>query len=129
MKIKSSITAGLIALCALIMPIKSELTDIANPHLGFYTCQKATLAGFNIKDKCKFIRLELKKDETFVFSYQKNKGKVVEERGKYTYDKEKETLRIIGDNGFDKEFRMEKGVIYAQIKFGIANLIMEFKQD
>ena len=120
---------GLIALCSVFAPMKSELKEIAQPHLGFYTCQKATLSGLNIKDKCRYIRLELKKDGTFIFSYQKNTGKKVEERGQYKYDREKEILHIVSDKGFDREFLLQKGIIYAQIKMGPSNLIMEFKQD
>ena len=129
MKIKSSILVGLISLCALFSPVKSELKDITKPYLGQYTCQKATLAGFSVKDKFRFIRLELKKDGTFLLSYQKNKGKTVEEQGKYEYDSDRETIRIIGDKRFDREFPIKQGVIYAQIKFGVGNLVMEFKQE
>ena len=129
MKIKSSIVVGLATLCTLFTPIKSQLKDIAQPHLGYYTCQKATLSGRSIQDKFRYIRLELKKDGTFVLAYQKNKGKPVEEQGRYEYNEEKQTLRILSDKGFDREFPMQKGIIYAQIKVGLSNLIMEFKQD
>lgn len=129
MKIKSSLLVSLITLCALFSPVKSDLKDISKPHLGYYSCEKATLSGVDLKEKFSSIKLELKKDNTFTLTFEKKRGGRGEEQGRYEYNAEKESIRILSDKGLDKEFPLKKGVIYAQFKVGLSNLVMQFKQD
>lgn len=128
--LKSSLLAGLLSLFALLTPIKSELKDITCPHLGFYECENATLSGEDLLDEFDHVRLELKADESFVLYYAKKDGKENKETGKYSYDREKEEIRLSAGEGnaIKRTFPIKDGVILVTLRFGTKTLRMQFKQ-
>ena len=129
-RIKSSVFVGLCALCMACAPIKSELKDIAQTHLGFYECENATLSGERLMDKFDYVRLELKADETFVLTYRKTGGKEKKEFGKYSYDRQKGEICLgVGEsNAFKRTFPLQDGVMHVTVRLGGKTLQMQFKQ-
>ncbi len=128
--LKSSLLAGLLSFLALLTPIKSELKDVASPHLGFYECENATLAGEDLMGEFDYVRLELKSDESFVLYYSKKGEKESKETGKYRYDREKEEIRLSAGegSGIKRTFPLKDGVIFVTLRLGTKTLRMQFKQ-
>lgn len=127
-KLKTSLLSALSALLLVIPAPKTELKDIAKPHLGFYECEEATLSGKDLAGEFQYIRLELKEDGTFFLHYAKKDKRARMEKGTYVYDKEKQTVRLKG-RGIEREFPLKEGIITVHISFGKKNLTMKFKQQ
>ena len=129
-KIKSSVLVGLCALAMACAPLKSELKDISQTHLGFYECENATLSGDDLIEKFDYVRLELKADETFVLYYRKTGGKEKTETGKYRYDRQKGEICLgIGENNaLKRTFPLKEGVMHVTVRLGGKTLQMQFKQ-
>ena len=127
--LRSSILGVLLTLFACGAPKGGELKDVTKPYLGFYECESATLSGKDVIPEFDYIRIELKKDQTFTLSYAKKGKKKVEERGKYEYDKEKERIRLITNVGLKREFPLKDGYIEIYIQFIGKQLNMRFKQQ
>lgn len=130
LRIKSPVLVGLCALCMACAPIKSELKDISQTHLGFYECENATLSGDGLMDKFDYVRLELKADETFVLFYRKTGEKEKKQFGTYSYDREKGEI-CLGkgeNNAFKRTFPLQDGVMHVTVRLGGKTLQMQFKQ-
>ncbi len=109
---------------------EGTLTDITKPYLGEYECKSATLGNEEYVDEFSYIILDLKADETFVLRYKtKNKMKG-EEKGEYSYDKEKETITLtLGEKSqFKREFSLKKGRICIEFPVGAKLFVMRFEQ-
>ena len=109
---------------------EGTLTDITKPYLGEYECKSATLGNEEYVDEFSYIILDLKADETFVLRYKtKNKMKG-EEKGEYSYDKEKETITLtLGEKSqFKREFSLKKGAICIEFPVGAKLFVMRFEQ-
>lgn len=128
--LKSSLLAGISALLLCFPNVKeSTLNDITKPYLGEYECKSATLGETDYTEDFSYIKLELKPDETFVLHYCLKDGNKREERGKYTYDKDKSVLRFQSEIGdFEKEFPIQDGVILIQMRLGKKMLVMKFER-
>ena len=129
--LKSSLLAGITALLLTFSGLREgTLTDITKPYLGEYECKSATLGNEEYVDEFSYIILELKADETFVLRYKtKNKMKG-EEKGEYSYDKEKETITLtLGEKSqFKREFSLKKGTICIEFPVGAKLFVMRFEQ-
>ena len=99
--LKSSIFSGVLALLFCFPQIKdTSLADITKPYLGEYQCEPALYGEQDYLDEFSYIRLELKGDDTFILYGKPKDGEKWERRGRYQYDKEKQTITLcIGDNG------------------------------
>lgn len=131
LKVKSSILVGLCSLCmALPLAKKSTLPEIARPYLGEYECILATLGSEEILSSYDYIKLELKPNGSFVLSYQMENGEKGEESGEYSYDENKQELRVrLGKNGIIKRnFPLQNGEIVAQVRIGLKMLTLKFEQ-
>ena len=129
--LKSSLLAGLISLLWLFPSLReSSLTDITKPHLGVYECTEATLNDNDYLGRFSYIHLELKTEEDFILYYKEKEGEKKQETGKYSYDREKETLTLIGGaNGFFKrEFPLKEGILTISVRIGEQNLSLKFEQ-
>ena len=129
--LKSSLLAGITALLLTFSGLREgRLTDITKPYLGEYECKSATLGNEEYVDEFSYIILDLKADETFVLRYKtKNKMKG-EEKGEYSYDKEKETITLTLDekSQFKREFSLKKGTICIEFPVGAKLFVMRFEQ-
>ena len=129
--LKSSLLAGLISLLFLFPSLReSTLTDITMPHLGIYECTEAKLGDNDYLDRFSYIHLELKTGEDFVLYYQEKSGEKKQETGKYSYDREKGTLTLIGgaNSFFKREFPLKEGVLTIAVRIGEQNLSLTFEQ-
>ena len=108
----------------------SALTDITKPYLGEYECEQAYFGKEDVLDNFDFIRLELKEDGTFTLYYCEENGKKQTQDGKYTYDKESETLSMtVGKWGiFKRKFPLDHGEITINMRIGMKNLQLKFRQ-
>ena len=127
--LKSSFLAGLCALIAGLSGIKdSKLTDITKPYLGEYECKNATFGGVDYLKNYRYIRLELKADETFVVSYREQNGMPKTVEGNYQYNKEKQTICFQTGEGIKREFPLEKGTLYVTTSLAQKTLRIVFEQ-
>ncbi len=128
-KLKSSILAGISALCILFPNVRnSSLKDIVKPYTGIYQCTEAKLAEYDYLDRFDEIALELKANGEFVLYYCAKGGEKKMEKGRYTYDKENQTITLIGGaNGFFKKaFPLQEGVITIETRIMEQNLKLQF---
>ena len=129
--LKSSVLAGLLSLFMSFSSIKdSSLTDISKPYLGEYECKEAVFDGEDYLKNFSYIRLELKRNETFTLSYcdkEKRKDKV---EGKYVYDEEAKTICLLSVNGegIKRSFPFENGKINITLSIAKKMLILQFEQ-
>ena len=127
-KINSPILVGILSLLAVFSGRNlGELKDITNPHLGVYECTEARFAEQDVLTRFDKLELELKADETFTLYYCEKGGAVCKENGRYTYDREKETLTLIGGT-VKKEFPLQQGVLTLYFTVGKGNITLKFKQ-
>lgn len=131
MKLKSSLLAGIVTLLLLFPNFRTgSLTDITKPHLGVYECTEAKLGDADYLDRFSYIHLELKTENEFVLHYCQKSGEKRQESGKYSYDREKEKLTLIGgENGFFKrEFPLKEGILTISVRIGEQTLSLKFEQ-
>ena len=133
-KIKSSILAGLTSLLLAFSTLgflrSGSLLDVAKPYLGEYECTRAEWDGKDVLPNYQFIRLELKGDNSFILHYKEKIGELKSEKGKYRYDKKKETvtMQLSGFQCYKKEFPLQKGVLTIDLSMGTKNIIIQFEQ-
>lgn len=135
LKMKTCLFAGLFSLL-LTFPFISKitaqvLTDITKPYLGTYECRVATLDEKEYLQDFSYIRLELKKKNTFYLRYCTKDGAKKEKKGKYKYNKERHNITFYTSifPFFKREFPLENGVIYITIPVGEKNLRLLFEQQ
>ncbi len=106
------------------------LPDMSKPYLGEYECKQATFSGRDYLQDFDFIRLELKKDESFILSFTEKAGKKHEVEGKYHYDKKKQTICFTIDEaeGFKREFPFQKGKMDINLSIAGKTLLLRFEQ-
>ena len=134
LKIKSSILAGIASLLLAFSTLgflrAGTLLDIAKMHLGEYECTRAELGDKDVLSNYQFIRLELKRDNSFLLYYKEKEGDVGREKGEYQYSKEKGTItmQLRRFRGYKKEFPLHKGVLTMELSIGGENMILQFEQ-
>ncbi len=128
-KIKSSFLVGLLTLF-LSVGTNSSLKDIAKPYLGEYECKEVLFDGENLLREYAYIRLDLKRDETFALSYAGRDKRKREWSGKYVYDKEKQTICFTMEDGkgIKREFSFKEGKIDILVPIAEKNLVLRFEQ-
>ncbi len=127
--IKSSFLAGLISLLFSLSSVKdSTLPDIVKPYLGEYECKNVTFDGVNYLNGYDYIRLELKDDENFILSYAPKSGDKKTVEGKYSYDKESQTICFQTGEGIKRKFPLEKGKIKVSFPIAQKMLVITFEQ-
>ena len=127
-RINSPLLVGILSLLAVFSGANlGELKEITKPHLGVYECTEARLAEEDFLSRFDKIELELKSDETFTLYYSEKGGRVRKENGRYEYDREKETLTLIG-GPIRKEFPLKQGTLTLYFTMGKEPLTLIFKQ-
>ncbi|MBE7080265.1 MAG: copper resistance protein NlpE [Clostridiales bacterium] len=127
-RINSPLLVGILSLLALFSGANlGELKEITKPHLGVYECTEARLAEQNFLDRFDKIELELNADETFTLYYCEKGGRMRKENGRYQYDREKETLTLMG-GPLRKEFPLKQGMLTLYFTMGKEPLMLIFKQ-
>ena len=129
--IKSSVLAGISALLMLFPMGCGELKDVTKPYMGIYKCKQAKLGEYDYLDKFDELALELKGDGEFILHYQEKDGAKKTETGKYSYDKENETITLVGGAGgiFKREFPLQGGALTIDVKIAEKNLLLRFERD
>lgn len=130
-RLKSSLASALASLLFLFPSLRTgSLKDITKPHLGVYECTEARLNDTDYLEKFSYIHLELKTEEEFLLYYCEDGGEKRQEAGKYVYDREKETLTLIGGAGvfFKREFPLKDGVLTINIRVGEQTLALKFER-
>lgn len=130
--LKSSLLAGVVSLLFSFSVLKSgSLTDITKPYLGEYECKNATFGDRDFTDEFSYIKLELKKDETFVLRYKTKQGRTGEETGYYTYNPNEESLCLsAGKNGeIKRRFPIKNGRFEIVLTIGSQLLQLTFEQN
>ena len=127
--IKSSFLAGLISLLFSFSSIKdSTLPDIVKPYLGEYECKNVTFDGVDYLKDYRYIRLELKDEENFLLSYCPKDGDKKTVEGKYSYNKESQTICFQTGEGIKRKFPLEKGKINISMSIAQKMLTITFEQ-
>jgi hypothetical protein len=130
-KLKSSLLAGV---CTLLMAINTVdmggLKDITKPYLGEYRCESALYGKTDCLQYFSFIKFELKTGEEYLLTFKFKDGKQQQKTGKYEYDKEKKTIKILtpAGNEWHREFPVENGKIIFAFPFGDKCLKLTFLQ-
>ena len=130
-RLKSSFFASLLSLLFFIPYFRlGTLPEITKPYLGTYECTQAKLNDVDYLDRFSYIQLELKEKGEFVLYYREKNGEKKQEKGKYLYDEEKQSVRFIGGVGgcFKREFPLKEGILTVHIRIGEKNLLLTFKQ-
>lgn len=130
-KLKSSLLAGITALLFFLPSGRGgALPDITRPYLGEYECKSARLGQKDLLDGFKYVKLELKADNTFLVSYKTENGESGKETGKYSYDREREeiTLTIDKNRAYKRKFPLKKGVLTVDVAIGGQRLVLSFEQ-
>ena len=128
---RSSVLAGVSALLFSVSSIKTgELTDITKPYLGIYECTQANLNEENLLERFDDLKLELKDKGEYLLYYKEKGGKRKKMKGKYHYDKDKETviLQLPYTRIIHREFPLEKGILVVSVPYGGKTLRLEFTQ-
>ena len=131
--LKSSALAGILSLL-LLFPwfgwIKSStLTDISKPYLGVYECKQAKLGDTDVLERFSYIKLELEEEE-FTLYYREKEGEAKSEKGKYRYNKERQTLTMCADEFafIKKEYPLQNGVLTIDLRIGDRAMLLVFEQ-
>lgn len=133
-KLKSSLFAGLLSLLLLFPSFGAfklgELKEITKPYLGVYECKAATLGDEDVLSRFAYVNIELKKGDVCTLYYREKNGKRKEVKGKYSYDKEAETITLSPDvlDFFKREFPLKDGEILISLPMGGKMLSMRFVQ-
>lgn len=130
-KIKSSLLAGI---CTLFMAINTGdmdgLKDITRPYLGEYRCESALYGETDYLSYFSFVKLELKSQGEYLLTYKLKDGKSQQKTGKYEYDKEKKSIKLLSPMGneWDREFPVENGKIIVAFPLGGKCIKLTFLQ-
>lgn len=130
-KIRSSLFVGIAALLFSFSNVQNgELTDIAKPYLGRYDCTDAKLGDEDLLTRFDDLKLELKNKGEYVLYYKEKGGKTRKVKGKYQYDKEKETLtlHLPYSTFIRRAFPLKKGQLTVSVPYGDKILILQFEQ-
>lgn len=133
-KLKSSIFAGACALLSLFPQVASitdsPLKEITKPYLGVYECRNAQLGGKDLLEDFSFIHLELKSKNECCLYYGNQEGKKVCLKGKYVYDRDKQTISLQFKEGkmFKREFPLKNGEIIISLPLANKQLCIIFQQ-
>lgn len=131
LKLKSSLFVGAAALVFSFPAVqKGELTDIAKPYLGVYDCTQAKLSEEDLLERFDDVKLELKDKGGYILYFKEKGGKTKKVKGKYRYDKEKETITLHLPNSpfIHRAFPLKKGVLTVSVPYGDKILILQFEQ-
>ena len=95
-----------------------------------YECKSATLGEKDCLDNFAFIKLELNPDDTFTLYSRQKIGKTQKQTGKYTYDKDKQsiTFTLGASNEYKRECYIDKGEIVVTLPIGAKILNLHFEQ-
>lgn len=129
MTIKSSILAGLCALCAIGK--STSLKDIAKPYLGEYECKQAIYGGKDYLETFTYIRLELQSENRFVLTYcDKLLNKKNQVEGKFSFDEQTNsiTLQVGEEDCIKRQFSLKDGVLLVITTIGNKILQLRFEQ-
>lgn len=129
--LKSSLAAGIASFLLCFTNIKdSSLSDVTKPYLGEYECNYARLGDKEFLEGFSFVTLELKKDGTYLLSFQSKDGDKRTETGEYEYDGKRQTLRFSprDKSALKKEFPLIDGVLTVSAQIGKQQLIVRFTQ-
>ena len=129
-RLKTSIFASLLSLLFILPCFRARtLFEITKPYLGVYECIEAKVNDVDYLNRFSYIHLELKEKEEFILHYREKRGEKREEKGKYFYDEEKQSVTFIGGGGcFKREFPLKEGILTMHIRIGEQNLLLTFKQ-
>ena len=126
-KVKSSLLAGVVTLLlACSCGGKGDLKEISKPYLGVYECTEVRVGEKEFLDRFSKLDLELK-DGGFILYYCEKDGKPQTQTGRYEYDKESETLTLLG-GGVKRAFPLQGGVLTAVIPIGGQTIHLKFEQ-
>ena len=131
MNIQLSLLSALGALLFSFSSIKNtDLTDISKPYLGEYPCKIAKLGSEDYLSQFSELVLELKLNGEYELRYKLKNGMRGKDTGKYTYDKQKETLRITkgGKEEWKRDIPIKNGTISIAITLGEKLLYLQFQQ-
>ena len=134
-KLRSSILAGFTILLLLFPWFGSwktlSLKDITKPYLGVYECHEAKLGEEDCLQNFDYIRLELKRKGLFVLSYQTKGGESKEEKGRYEYEKETQSIIFQAEAMpfIKRQFPLKEGKLIIIVSLGGKNLKMRFEQS
>ncbi len=128
-KIKSSLSAGALALCLLFSSGReSDLKDVAKPYLGVYRCTEARIGEKDLLEEFSNIRLELKEGE-YILYYREKAGRSGKVEGKYRYDKERESLLLTENtSGVKREFPFANGKLTVAFPVGRRECVLQFER-
>lgn len=106
------------------------LTGITKPYLGEYECVQAEFDGKDMLEAYTFIRLELKKDNTFKLTFKDKEGEIRNEEGDYSYDESSQTItmRLRSFRFIKRKFPLSKGVLTIEMPIGEKNAVLRFEQ-
>ncbi len=127
--LKSSILAGLCALC--MLGKSSSLKDISKPYLGEYECKQATYGEKDYLENFTYIRMELQSGDRFVLSYcDKLTNKKNQVEGEFVYDEKTNTvtLQLGNDACIKRQFSLKDGVLLVVTTLGNKILQLRFEQ-
>ena len=130
-QLKSSFFAGIATLLLLFPNFRiGSLKDVTKPYLGVYECVEAKLNDTDYLARFSYINLELKAEDEFVLYYCQKDGEKKQETGKYSYDRERGIITLIGDTGgfFKREFPLKEGVLTINVRIGEQTLSLKFEQ-
>lgn len=130
MKIQSALLSALGAMLFSFSGKYDTLKDIAKPYLGEYECKIATLSGEDYLEQFRTLVLELKSENEYELRYQLKNGYKGKDGGKYTYDAERQTLRLSkGEKGeWKRDIPLQNGKISLSITVGEKILYLQFEQ-
>ena len=129
MTMKSSILAGLCALCAIGK--SSSLKDVSKPYLGEYECKQATYGGKDYLEDFTYIRLELQSKDRFILSYcDKLTNKKNQVEGEFAFDEQTNTVTLqVGEEAcIKRQFPLKDGVLLVITTIGNKILQLRFEQ-
>ena len=130
-KLKSSMLAGLCALCLLLAGwVQGGIKDIVKPYVGEYECKQATLGGMDCLDEFDYIKLELQRNGKFTLRFCEKSGKKNTIEGTYEYDDKTKSIIFKLDSalGGQRKFPVKDGILYITVPFGVCTLSMQFLQ-
>ena len=132
--LKSSLMAGLTSLFLLFHGFgcvkETTLADVTKPYLGEYECTQAQYGNTDYLKLFTYIKIEFESDNKYTVFYQMKDGNPKQASGKYTYDKDAETVTMQADEimGIKKKFPIKNGELVVNLEIGKKELVMKFAQ-
>ncbi len=133
-KLKSSIITGLISLFFLspwVGKIQDHgLRDVVKPHLGIYECRLAQWDGRDYLEEFEYIKLELKKDDSFTITAKSKLYGMKKGEGNYEYDATRESIvfHAMDNSSVYREGTLKEGVIFLFIPIAGRTAQFEFER-